>query len=69
MVKKIIIGAVHFYRNYLSIYKLPTCKFHPSCSIYTINSIQKRGVFSGLFKSAWRILRCNPFSKGGYDPA
>jgi len=68
MVKKFLIGAIQFYRRYLSICKLPTCKFYPTCSQYAIESIEEKGAFLGVLKSTWRILRCNPFSRGGYDP-
>jgi hypothetical protein len=44
------------------------CKFEPSCSEYTYQAIDKHGVFKGLVFGTWRILRCNPWSKGGYDP-
>jgi len=43
------------------------CKYYPSCSEYMKQSIQKKGVLIGLIKGIWRILRCNPFSKGGID--
>ena len=45
------------------------CKFSPSCSQYAYKSIEKHGVIIGLIKSIWRIFRCNPWSKGGHDPA
>ena len=46
----------------------PTCKFIPTCSQYGIEAIDKYGAFKGGMLTIWRILRCNPFSKGGYDP-
>ena len=46
----------------------PTCKFIPTCSEYGLEAIEKYGAFKGGFLTIWRILRCNPFSKGGYDP-
>jgi putative membrane protein insertion efficiency factor len=67
-VKKIAISTIDFYRNYISIMKLPTCKFQPTCSQYAQEAIEKRGVLMGTLLSAKRILRCNPFTKGGYDP-
>lgn len=45
------------------------CRFTPSCSQYSIDAINKYGPIVGLIKTSWRILRCNPFNKGGYDPA
>ncbi|MCK4859859.1 MAG: membrane protein insertion efficiency factor YidD [Candidatus Omnitrophica bacterium] len=68
MLKKILIFFIIFYRKCISPLKIQTCRFYPSCSEYAVKSIQKRGVARGLLKSLWRILRCNPFSKGGYDP-
>ena len=44
-----------------------TCKYHPSCSEYAALAIQKHGVLRGIPKTAWRLLRCNPWSKGGVD--
>jgi putative membrane protein insertion efficiency factor len=44
------------------------CRFQPTCSQYAIEALQKRGVFVGICLSVWRIIRCNPFCRGGYDP-
>lgn len=67
--KKIFIGLIKFYRKYLSGMKTtPTCKFIPTCSEYGIEAIEKYGALKGGLLTIWRILRCNPFSKGGYDP-
>lgn len=67
--KKIFIGLIKFYRKYISGMKShPTCKFTPTCSEYGIQAIEKYGAFKGGLLTLWRILRCNPFSKGGYDP-
>lgn len=44
------------------------CKYHPTCSDYGHKAIEKYGIFKGVPKAIWRVLRCNPFSKGGYDP-
>ena len=67
--KKILIGLIKFYRNYLSGLKTaPTCKYYPTCSEYGLEAIEKYGALKGGLLAVWRILRCNPFSKGGYDP-
>lgn len=66
--KKFLIGLIRFYRKYISPLKAPSCKFYPTCSQYAIDAIEKKGLFLGLILAAWRILRCNPFSRGGYDP-
>ena len=66
--KHVIIFIIGIYRKYISPLKPPCCRFTPTCSAYAIEAFQKRGFFVGLALSVWRILRCNPFSRGGYDP-
>ncbi|MFA6320258.1 MAG: membrane protein insertion efficiency factor YidD [Candidatus Omnitrophota bacterium] len=66
--KKVVIFLLNFYRKYLSPLKLQCCRFYPTCSQYTVESVEKYGVLRGLLKGAKRILRCHPFAKGGYDP-
>ena len=63
-----MIWLVKLYRKYISPAKPPCCRFTPTCSAYALEAFTKRGFFVGLILSVWRILRCNPFSKGGYDP-
>jgi uncharacterized protein len=46
-----------------------TCKFHPSCSQYALDALHAHGLFKGTAKAGWRLLRCNPWSHGGVDPA
>jgi putative membrane protein insertion efficiency factor len=46
-----------------------SCKYHPSCSQYAVDAIRKHGVVKGSVKAAWRLLRCNPWSRGGVDYA
>jgi putative membrane protein insertion efficiency factor len=45
-----------------------TCRFYPTCSHYSYQAIYKHGAFKGTFLTVWRVLRCNPFNPGGYDP-
>ena len=67
--KRILIGMIKFYRKYLSgMKRYSTCKYYPTCSEYGLEAIEKYGAFKGGLMAVWRILRCNPFSKGGYDP-
>lgn len=67
--KKIFIKLIVFYQKYLSALKGgSTCKYVPTCSQYAIEAIEKHGALKGGLLAAWRILRCNPFSKGGFDP-
>lgn len=67
--KKIIIYLIKFYRKYLSGLKgAPSCRYVPTCSEYALEAVSKYGAIKGSFLAIKRILRCNPFSKGGYDP-
>ena len=66
--KYVMIWLIGIYRKYISPLKPPCCRFTPTCSAYAIEAFQKRGFFVGFALTVWRILRCNPFSKGGYDP-
>ncbi|MFW6030820.1 MAG: membrane protein insertion efficiency factor YidD [Halanaerobiales bacterium] len=66
--KKILILLVVFYQKVISPWKGKTCRFHPTCSEYTIQALKKYGVFKGLYLSSKRIIKCNPFNPGGYDP-
>ena len=66
--KKILIAAIKFYRKNISVRTSPKCKYYPTCSQYGIEAIERFGALKGSALTLWRILRCNPFSKGGYDP-
>ena len=69
--KKILIYLITVYQKHISLWfqsKNIHCKFYPTCSEYTKQAIQKYGSGKGLIKGIIRILKCNPFSKGGYDP-
>jgi len=66
--KKIMIAAIRLYQKYLSPLKGTKCPYFPSCSGYGLEAIETHGAFRGGLLALWRILRCNPFSKGGYDP-
>jgi uncharacterized protein len=64
-----LIAPIRFYRRVLSPLKgVPTCRYLPTCSEYAIEAIQKRGPVVGLLKAVWRLLRCNPLFRGGFDP-
>ncbi len=63
-----MIWLIGLYRKYISPLKPPCCRYRPTCSAYAVEAFKKRGFFIGLILSVWRILRCNPFTKGGYDP-
>ena len=69
MIKKILIGCIRFYQYHISGHKgYSSCKYYPTCSRYAIEAIEIHGALKGSALAAYRILRCNPFSKGGYDP-
>jgi len=68
MIKKLLIFPIRFYQKHISPGTRPRCRFYPTCSQYAIEAIEKRGAFVGLMLAIYRILRCNPFCKGGYDP-
>ena len=68
MIKHFFIYLIRLYQKYLSPLKSTKCPYCPTCSAYGLEAIQKYGAAKGSVLAAWRILRCNPFSKGGYDP-
>ena len=69
LVLKGMIKLIRFYQKYLSPLKVRThCIYTPTCSQYAIEALKKHGIIKGSLLSIWRILRCNPFAKGGYDP-
>ena len=68
ILKKILIALIKFYRKYLSPMKTTKCPYCPTCSTYGLIAVEKYGAVKGGALALWRILRCNPFSKGGYDP-
>ena len=68
--KKILIAIINFYQKHISCWleqKNIRCKYYPTCSEYSKQAIEKYGVIKGCLLSIKRILKCNPFSKGGYD--
>ena len=67
MLKKIVIKFLKIYQKIISPLYPASCRYYPSCSNYAILAVEKYGVFKGLIKAIWRVLRCNPFSKGGVD--
>ena len=66
--KKILIAGIRFYQKYLSPMKRTRCPYIPTCSQYGLEAIEKHGAIKGSFLALWRVLRCNPFSHGGYVP-
>lgn len=66
--KKILIYMIKLYKKYISPMKRTKCPYTPTCSTYGLEAIEKHGAMKGTVLACWRILRCNPFSKGKYDP-
>ena len=69
--KRLFIEIIKIYKKTISpilSYFWIKCKYYPTCSEYTMQAIQKYGIIKGCFLGIKRILKCNPFSKGGYDP-
>ncbi|HBA62453.1 MAG TPA: membrane protein insertion efficiency factor YidD [Lachnospiraceae bacterium] len=67
--KNILIRMIRFYQRHLSgLKRSACCVYTPTCSQYGIEAIEKYGAVKGGLLTVWRIIRCNPFSKGGYDP-
>lgn len=66
--RNLFILFIKAYQKFISPLFPPSCRFYPTCSEYAVQSFAKYGVIKGFIKSLWRILRCNPFNKGGYDP-
>ena len=66
--KRLLIGLIRFYQRAFSGRRTPVCRFTPTCSAYAIEAIGRFGAIKGTALAIWRILRCNPFGKSGYDP-
>lgn len=66
--KIVFIKLIKIYQRYLSVFVSPCCRFHPTCSQYTIDALSEHGVLKGLFLGAKRLCCCHPFHKGGLDP-
>jgi putative membrane protein insertion efficiency factor len=68
IVRRIATLPIRAYQVVLSPLLGGRCKYHPSCSHYAVQAVERYGILRGLVLAAWRLLRCNPFSRGGYDP-
>jgi putative membrane protein insertion efficiency factor len=66
--KRLLLAPIRFYSRFVSPALPPRCKYHPSCSSYAVQAIERYGILRGLVLAGWRVLRCNPWSHGGYDP-
>ncbi|RKO65513.1 membrane protein insertion efficiency factor YidD [Desulfofundulus salinus] len=66
--RALVIAGLRFYQRFISPLKPPSCRFYPTCSEYAIRAVAKYGVTRGLLLALWRLLRCHPLCRGGYDP-
>jgi putative membrane protein insertion efficiency factor len=67
-VRRVLVAPIRGYQRFISPALPRRCKYHPSCSDYAVQAIRTYGVLRGLVLAAWRLLRCNPWSHGGFDP-
>ncbi len=65
---RLALAPIRFYQRRISPALPRRCKYHPTCSAYAVGAIERYGILRGLVLAGWRLLRCNPFSHGGYDP-
>lgn len=63
-----VLAAIRAYQRFVSPLLPPSCRFTPSCSQFALMAVEKHGLLKGMFMGTMRVLRCNPFSKGGFDP-
>jgi putative membrane protein insertion efficiency factor len=66
--RTLVITAIKGYRRFVSPMLPRSCRFTPSCSLYTLQAVEKHGLLRGSLMGARRVLRCHPFSEGGFDP-
>ena len=67
-VRECAVLPIRFYRRFLSPLKPPVCRFTPTCSEYALEAVRVHGILRGTLMAIWRILRCQPFARGGSDP-
>jgi len=66
--QRVVTAPIRFWTRFISPGLPPRCKYEPSCSRYATQAVVEFGILRGLVLAAWRVVRCNPFSHGGYDP-
>ncbi len=66
--RRAFVAPIRFYQRAISPALPQRCRYHPSCSQYAVQAVARYGILRGAILAAWRLLRCNPFSHGGYDP-
>ena len=68
LARRIVIAPIRAYQLFISPALPRRCKYEPTCSLYAVQAIRRFGILRGLVLAGWRLLRCNPFSHGGFDP-
>ena len=68
LARRIVIAPIRGYQRFISPAFPRRCKYEPTCSLYAVQAIRRFGILRGLVLAGWRLLRCNPFSHGGFDP-
>ena len=68
LARRIVIAPIRVYQTVISPALPRRCKYEPTCSMYAVQAIRRFGILRGLVLAGWRLLRCNPFSHGGFDP-
>ena len=66
--RKVVVAPIRLYQLLLSPMLGERCKYYPSCSEYAVQAVTRYGILRGLVLAGWRLLRCNPWSRGGFDP-
>ena len=64
----IALAVIRFYRRWISPLLAPRCRFEPTCSAYAYEAIVRHGLLKGVARAMWRLLKCQPFHPGGFDP-
>ena len=67
VVREVLLGPLHLYRRVISPALPARCRYYPSCSQYALEAVRSYGVIRGGVLAAWRVIRCNPLSRGGFD--
>jgi uncharacterized protein len=65
---RLLVTPIRLYQRFVSPALPRRCKYEPTCSAYALDAVRKHGPLRGFLLATWRVLRCNPFSHGGYDP-
>lgn len=66
--RSVLVAPIRAYQRFISPAFPRRCKYHPTCSEYAVQAVRTHGVMRGVVLAAWRLLRCNPWSHGGFDP-